>query len=221
MTHSSSPSPESPESVPRRTFLGGASTLAMAGGLVAGYGTFGSLAVRYLYPSGGLRKVWLFVTDLKRVQPGESFTYRAPSGATIAIARKGGAGTAEDFIALSSVCPHLGCQVHYEPQNDRFFCPCHNGVFNKDGVATGGPPGEAKQSLARYPLRLEKGLLFIEVPSQSLASLDTKTQGELFASVESTNDGSMFIIWNSNITDIQGGRAGHDSCLGASPGKCC
>jgi len=67
------------------------------------------------------------------------------------------------------VCPHLGCQVHWEPQNDRFFCPCHNGVFSPDGVATAGPPAEAGQSLLEYPLKVEGNLLFIEVAQSVLA----------------------------------------------------
>ena len=76
---------------------------------------------------------------------------------------------AEAFAALSSVCPHLGCQVHWQPQNDRFFCPCHNGVFAPDGTGIGGPPGDAGQSLPRYPLKLENGLLFIEVDRSEIA----------------------------------------------------
>ena len=72
-----------------------------------------------------------------------------------------------DFVAFSSICPHLGCQVNWELQNDRFFCPCHNGVFDRDGNATGGPPAAAGQRLPRYPLKIENGLLFIEVQLES------------------------------------------------------
>ncbi|MBI4577262.1 MAG: Rieske 2Fe-2S domain-containing protein, partial [Planctomycetes bacterium] len=76
-------------------------------------------------------------------------------------------GAVEDFLALSSTCPHLGCRVHWEVQNRRFFCPCHNGSFDAAGRATGGPPAEAGQSLPRYALRLEGGLLFIELPVET------------------------------------------------------
>ena len=37
------------------------------------------------------------------------------------------------------------------------------------GTATGGPPGEAGQSLPQFPLKVEKGLLYIEVPLEELA----------------------------------------------------
>lgn len=150
----------------RRTFL--ASSL-MTGGLVAGYGAFGAVAGRYLFPARPTEMAWLFVSDLGSFKDGESVTWRTPSGAPVAIARRGAAGTAEDFLALSSTCPHLGCQVHWEPQHGRFFCPCHNGAFDPSGKAIAGPPAEAGQSLLRYPLKVEKGLLYIQVPTEPLS----------------------------------------------------
>lgn len=148
----------------RRTFLNSISTAAMAGGLVGGYGMFGSIAGQFLYSAPSADVAWLFVTELSRVKIGEAILYRSPKGQPIAIARRNDAGTADDFVALSSVCPHLGCQVHWEGVNNRFFCPCHNGAFDPEGKATAGPPLAARQSLARFPLQVEHGLLFIQVP---------------------------------------------------------
>jgi Rieske Fe-S protein len=157
------------QGVERRTFLSSASGVAMAAGLAGGYGAFGALAVRYLYPASDPKKAWLFVADVSRLKRGDSLSYRAPAGEMVTVARQGDSGTLADFIALSSVCPHLGCQVHWEGHNDRFFCPCHNGTFDRSGKGTGGPPGDAGQSLSKYPLRLEGNLLFIEVPTEGLA----------------------------------------------------
>ena len=95
---------------------------------------------------------------------------RGPSGETINITRMAREGTADDFIALSSTCPHLGCQVRWEGQNDRFFCPCHNGVFDPSGKGIEGPPGDAGQSLPRYSLRIDDGLLHIAVPPPRFAA---------------------------------------------------
>jgi Rieske Fe-S protein len=142
----------------------------MAGGLAASYGTLGAMAGRFLYPAGPTPEGWMYVAEADRLGPGDSLLYRAPSGQTVAVARVGSAGSADDFLALSSVCPHLGCQVHWESQNDRFFCPCHNGTFDRTGKATGGPPAAAGQSLLRFRLRIEKGLLYILVPLDALAS---------------------------------------------------
>lgn len=142
----------------------------MAGGLAASYGTFGWFAGRFLFPSGVEPRKWMFVGDLKSLGETASLAYTAPNGARINIARLAKTGAAEDFIALSSICPHLGCQVHWEANNNRFFCPCHNGVFDPVGRGIGGPPGDARQSLPRYRLKIENGLLYIEVPDVTVAA---------------------------------------------------
>jgi Rieske Fe-S protein len=111
----------------------------------------------------------MFVSDVAGFAPDSSLNYTAPSGATITIARNGSTDTVADFLALSSVCPHLGCQVHWEPQNQRFFCPCHNGVFTPEGKAIEGPPKDAGQSLSPYPLKIIRGLLYIEVDISDVA----------------------------------------------------
>ncbi len=161
--------PES-SSVARRGFLESASTVAMFGGLVASYGTFAAMAGRFLYPLKPRDRSWLYVTEVSRLKPGESLVYVAPTGEKIAIARRSGTGKVEDFLALSSVCPHLGCQVHWQGAQNRFFCPCHNGVFDPTGKAMEGPPAEAGQSLPNFPLKIEGSLLYILVPITRLAS---------------------------------------------------
>jgi Rieske Fe-S protein len=152
----------------RRTFLSRVSSLAMVGGLAAGYGTLAVMAGRFLYPSRPQPKAWVYVTDADRLKPGDTLPFQTPAGQMVTITRRQDTGTAGDFLALSSTCPHLGCRVHWEPQNKRFFCPCHNGAFDTEGKATAGPPAEAGQSLPHYPLRIDNGLLFIEVPLERL-----------------------------------------------------
>lgn len=147
-------------------------TLGLFGALAAAYGTFAALAVRFLYPAKPAPTRWLFVTEVARMKPGDSLAYTTPAGATVAIARQGTAADASAFIALSNVCPHLGCKVHWEAQKNRFFCPCHNGVFDPNGRGIGGPPGEAGQSLPRYPLKVDNALLFINVPLDTLAAVN-------------------------------------------------
>jgi len=107
------------------------------------------------------------VAEVGRLMAGDSLPFTTPSGATAAIARQAVSGDVSDFIALSSTCPHLGCKVHWEGPKSRFFCPCHSGAFDPTGKAIAGPPADAGQSLLRYPLKIENGLLFIEVPVQA------------------------------------------------------
>ncbi len=152
----------------RRWFMSCTPTVVMAFGLAAGYGMFASLIGWFLFPTGRSNKSWLFVKDLNGIAPGESLTYRSPAGHSVVITRLREQGVAGDFIALSSVCPHLGCQVHWESNNNRFFCPCHNGAFDAAGNPTEGPPKDAGQTLSRYPLKVDNGLLFIQVPTSLL-----------------------------------------------------
>jgi cytochrome b6-f complex iron-sulfur subunit len=152
----------------RRSFLARLSTWFLAAGLAAGYGACSALGVRYLFPAQKRARRWQFLALAREIPLGGTFTYRAPTGERVALARRGVAGTVEDFVALSSTCPHLGCQVHWQGVHARFFCPCHNGAFDAEGRATAGPPFEAGQSLPRYPLKLEEGVLFIEVPMDAL-----------------------------------------------------
>ncbi|MCA9127555.1 MAG: Rieske (2Fe-2S) protein [Planctomycetales bacterium] len=154
---------------PRRSFLGRLSSFIMFGGLTAGYGTLAAFAGRFLFPNAGTPENWQFVATLQQLSEGGTLPFQTPSGAKIVVARQQEGETADCFVALSSVCPHLGCAVHWEPQNERFFCPCHNGAFDVAGRATAGPPAAANQSLTKYPLKVENGLLFISLPSDSLA----------------------------------------------------
>ena len=66
----------------------------------------------------------------------------------------------QNYVALSNICPHLGCRVRWIPDQDKFICPCHNGVFNKDGTVVSGPP---PRPMDRFPTKLDdKGNLFIK-----------------------------------------------------------
>ena len=156
----------------RRTFLSTTATIAMAGGLAAGYGTFFVMAGRFFFPSRS-GKSWIFVSEVDGIRPGESIPFESPAGVKVTITRASDQGadssaTEESFTALSSICPHLGCRVHWEAHNNRFFCPCHNGVFDPDGMPVSGPPAADGQQLARYPLQIIDGRLFIELPVTSV-----------------------------------------------------
>jgi len=57
-------------------------------------------------------------------------------------------GEGERGIAvLSSLCPHLGCPVNWHPDQSRFDCPCHGGVFDANGRQTAGPPPRSMDPL--------------------------------------------------------------------------
>jgi cytochrome b6-f complex iron-sulfur subunit len=63
-----------------------------------------------------------------------------------------------EFRALSAVCTHLGCIVHWDAGQDRIACPCHAGFFTPDGDVISGPP---PRPLAVYSCRIVEGTLRI------------------------------------------------------------
>lgn len=188
----SEPSDSGPD---RREWLSRSATAAMFAGLGAGYGTFARFAGKFLFTSQS-DTAWLFVAPAAEIAPGQSLAFEAPTGARVTITRRAASATSttatettatetastetsatepspsepalSEFSALSSVCPHLGCQVHWEAANHRYFCPCHNGVFDPEGRAVEGPPAAARQELPRYSLHMERGLLFVALPLRIL-----------------------------------------------------
>lgn len=63
-----------------------------------------------------------------------------------------------DFIAMSNICTHLGCRVRWIADQEEFFCPCHNGVFDKQGKVVSGPP---PRPLDRYDVKVEDDQILI------------------------------------------------------------
>jgi menaquinol-cytochrome c reductase iron-sulfur subunit len=59
-----------------------------------------------------------------------------------------------EFIAFSVNCTHLGCPIRWLPDAELFMCPCHGGVYYKDGSVAAGPP---PKPLFRYECRIENG----------------------------------------------------------------
>lgn len=64
----------------------------------------------------------------------------------------------QQFTAFSMNCTHLGCPVRWLPSADLFMCPCHGGVFYKDGTVASGPP---PKRLVTYPVRVRDGMVEI------------------------------------------------------------
>jgi menaquinol-cytochrome c reductase iron-sulfur subunit len=64
----------------------------------------------------------------------------------------------QSFVALSNVCTHLGCRARWIADQQIFFCPCHNGVFDKNGNVVSGPP---PRPLDRYETKVEDAVLYV------------------------------------------------------------
>jgi len=65
----------------------------------------------------------------------------------------------QEFQAFAINCTHLGCPVRWIQQAELFMCPCHGGVFYKDGKVAAGPP---RRPLFVYPVRVRDGQVQIQ-----------------------------------------------------------
>jgi nitrite reductase/ring-hydroxylating ferredoxin subunit len=146
------------KNISRRDWL---AMLAMASGLIASYGLFAVQGFLFLLPRR-LRPPTrrLFAGHLDQFPIGALQGVLDLQGNEILVKRD-----KQGLRAFNSTCPHLGCRVHWQADKQRFFCPCHNGVFNADGVAIEGPPAAAGQSLAQVPLDVDQksGVVYLEV----------------------------------------------------------
>ena len=68
------------------------------------------------------------------------------------------------FLALSLICPHLGCSVLWDETKKQFDCPCHSSAFDKYGVVINSP---APRPLDYYPVLLEAGKVKVDVSQKA------------------------------------------------------
>jgi cytochrome b6-f complex iron-sulfur subunit len=141
----------------RRIFL---AQLLAALGLTASYGVLAAYALAYLFPPRARRRAQrVFIGRRADFVPGSARPFVDQRGrALLIVADEGG------LRAFDTRCPHLGCQVHWEAAEGRFVCPCHQGIFDREGVAIAGPPAAAHQVLAEVPLTVDpaSGTVFLE-----------------------------------------------------------
>jgi len=86
-----------------------------------------------------------------RFEDASSVAWAGVTGRTGAWLRHEPDGT---FVAFAINCTHLGCPVRWLEQAELFLCPCHGGVYYKDGTVAAGPP---PRPLTQYPVRVRDG----------------------------------------------------------------
>jgi len=67
-------------------------------------------------------------------------------------------GPDDSFRALSLRCTHAGCNVKWNADDEQFHCPCHGGIFDRDGSVVAGPP---RRPLERLRLEVESGRVVV------------------------------------------------------------
>jgi menaquinol-cytochrome c reductase iron-sulfur subunit len=147
----------------RRTFM--STFIAAVGGLIGA--ALGLPAVAYVVGPALQRATgnWIQLGAISKVEVGVPTLFKAK------IERQTGwiveqheisayvlTDDGRNFVALSNVCTHLGCRARWIADQQIFFCPCHNGVFDKNGEVVSGPPPRA---LDRYETMVEDAVLYV------------------------------------------------------------
>lgn len=74
------------------------------------------------------------------------------------------------LTAFSVNCAHLGCPVRWEEKAELFMCPCHGGVYYKDGSRAAGPP---PRGLYTYPVRIADNQVEIETEAIPVTNISS------------------------------------------------
>ena len=75
-----------------------------------------------------------------------------------------------NFVAFSVNCAHLGCPVRWVQKSELFLCPCHGGVYYKDGSRAAGPP---PRGLYKYPIRVTDNQVEIETEAIPITNISS------------------------------------------------
>jgi menaquinol-cytochrome c reductase iron-sulfur subunit len=154
----------SEQEINRREFLG---TLTWAIGALLGAGFSIPAVVYVLGPALQRRETetWIPIATVSKLELGTPTLFKAK------IERQTGWITSQeelsvylltengrDFVAMSNICTHLGCRIRWIADEGKFYCPCHNGIFDRDGTVLGGPP---PRPLDRFEVKVENDTLSI------------------------------------------------------------
>ena len=104
----------------RRTFL---HNLGIVGALVISIGLFIKNSFTYLLPERKQKTYHKYlVSKVGEIAPGQAKEIKL-AGKPVFVTNLD-----NEYKVFSGVCTHIGCIVHWEEQNQRFYCPCHQGI---------------------------------------------------------------------------------------------
>jgi cytochrome b6-f complex iron-sulfur subunit len=135
----------------RRKLLKSIAVFVPFGSAFAG---FIGIGIRFITPVKREIERRIFTIHLDELQLNSTRQFRDLRGKDLLLVR-----TAEREVkAISTTCTHLGCSVYWQQDKNQFYCPCHQGVFDKNGRVISGPP---PRPLDSYRVELEGDNVFI------------------------------------------------------------
>jgi Rieske Fe-S protein len=152
--------------ISRRGFVGG--VVAVVGTIISavvGLPAIGYLVSPALKKGGG--DEWITLGPVSAIQTGvpTPFTFsvtrevawrRARINRTVYAVTEDG----QNITVFSDACTHLSCKVHWDEERGAFVCPCHDGIFDKQGNVVSGPP---PRPLYHFETQIENDQLMIFV----------------------------------------------------------
>ncbi len=152
--------------ISRRGFVGG--VVAVVGAIISavvGLPAIGYVVSPALKKGGG--DEWITLGPASAIEPGvpTPFTFsvtrevawrRARINRTVYAVTEDG----QNVTVFSDACTHLSCKVHWNEERGAFVCPCHDGIFDKQGNVVSGPP---PRPLYHFETQIENDQLMIFV----------------------------------------------------------
>jgi cytochrome b6-f complex iron-sulfur subunit len=120
------------DNISRRHFL---SDAFMAVGLGFGLGTLGLRFLQFLSPKVKADRFEEILVGSASDVLKSDITPVEVAGSKIFLL-KAEAG----LVAFSRKCTDLGCLVNWDKAMQQFICPCHQGIYDKNGKNIAGPP---------------------------------------------------------------------------------
>jgi cytochrome b6-f complex iron-sulfur subunit len=120
----------------RRSFM----RWAILGGLAVAFAQFGLIFMRFFWPN----KTDAFGSEIiagkvSAMPAAGAAPLRNEPGRFFVIHNAAYAGAPDGLMAFYWKCTHLGCTVPWAQAEDKFHCPCHGSVFDRQGTVVGGP----------------------------------------------------------------------------------
>jgi len=120
----------------------------------AAFAGLAAMGIRFITPIKREINRKIFTVGLEELALNATKRFKDLQGRDLMIVRTG----EREVKAISTVCTHLGCTVFWQKDRQEFFCPCHNGRFDKNGVVLAGPP---PAPLDLYPVEIEGDNVFV------------------------------------------------------------
>lgn len=144
----------------RRNLLKSVIVFLPFGSAFAGF--FG-MGIRFITPVKREIERRIFTIHLDELELNATRQYKDLRGKDLMLVRI----SEREVKAISTTCTHLGCSVHWQADKKQFYCPCHAGVFDNNGMVISGPPPKPLDS---YRVELEGDnvfIYFIDKPSDN------------------------------------------------------